>query len=484
MALGADTQRGVGNTVSHAGVARTDEEAHQHAAPATEAPAAANRYVAANSQPDYDSGYFRLPLRKRPLPRKKNPRVVLLQGPVGPFFKHLQRFLERNGFDAWRVSFSAADSLFSDRGKRLAFYGGRREWEIWFRGFLSTADVDYVVLFGAEREIHTIARREADALGVPVIALEEGYLRPGFVTIERGANNWQSPIARQLPPKDFTEADAGPDSKAFSGGFRAMCLHGFTYYAVRSLFTGIRRRKLFHRPIRPLSEIGSWTRNAYRRFAHSLSNFSTVERLLEHHDKRYVLVPLQVAADTQLGRAALGWSNARLIMEVLHSFATAAPKSHRLVFKIHPLERGHSNDRELAFQVARMLGVEDRVDVIDTGSLGLLTRHCAGMITINSTSGLSAIFHGVPLLVVGEAFYANDALATCARGTPDFDSFWTGGHVADAQLRHTYLAWIRKMSLKTGDFYVRDGMELACEGVLETIRSTKVVRFEAARKSC
>src|SRR5690606_36971094 len=129
-------------------------------------------------------------------------------------------------------------------------------------------------------------------------------------------------------------------------------------------------------------------------------------------------------------------------------------------------------------------GVEKRVDVIDTGSLGLLTRHCAGMITINSTSGLSAIYHGAPLMVVGQAFYANEALATCARGKPDFDAFWTGGHVADAQLRQTYLAWLRKVSLRAGDFYVREGMELACQGVLETIQATKVVRFDAARKSC
>ena len=484
MALGADTQNGAGSAVLRAGESETDMSDSAGSATVADDTASSHRFVAANTQSEVAPGYFRLPLRKRSLPRKKAPRVVLLQGPVGPFFKHLQRFLDRNGFDTWRITFSAADGLFSDRGKRLSFHGGRKEWEIWLRGFLSTADVDYLVLFGAEREIHAVARREAEAFGVEVISLEEGYLRPGFVTIERGANNWLSPIARQLPPKDFDPAEAGADSKTFPNSFRTMCLHGLTYYAVRSLFTGIRRRKLFHRPIRPMTEVIGWTRNAYRRFAHSLSNFSTVERLLEHHDKRYFLVPLQVSADTQLGRAALGWSNARLIMETLHSFAATAPRKHRLVFKIHPLERGHSNDRHLAFQVARMLGVEKRVDVIDTGSLGLLTRHCAGMITINSTSGLSAIYHGVPLMVIGQAFYANEALATCARGNPDFEAFWTKGHVADAQLRQTYLAWLRKVSLRAGDFYVREGMELACQGVLDTIQATKVVRFDAARKSC
>lgn len=165
-------------------------------------------------------------------------------------------------------------------------------------------------------------------------------------------------------------------------------------------------------------------------------------------------------------------------MESLKSFAQSAPPRHRLVFKIHPLERGHSRDHQLVRQTARMLGIEDRVDVLDAGSLGLLTRHAAGMITINSTSGISAIYHGVPLMVVGEAFYANDELATCAHGKPDFDAFWAGGHVADEGLRRRYLSWIRHACLKPGDFYAREGIEHACAGVIDMIRSGEQQQFE------
>src|SRR3546814_3668112 len=88
-------------------------------------------------------------------------------------------------------------------------------------------------------------------------------------------------------------------------------------------------------------------------------------------------------------------------------------------------------------QTACALGIADRVDVIDIGSLGLLTRHSAGMITINSTSGLSAIFHGVPLLVIGDALYANDKLAVCGNGQPNFDAFWTCGHRVSAAIRRS-----------------------------------------------
>jgi capsular polysaccharide export protein len=102
------------------------------------------------------------------------------------------------------------------------------------------------------------------------------------------------------------------------------------------------------------------------------------------------------------------------------------------------------------------------------------------MITINSTSGLSAIFHGVPLLVVGNAFYANEKLATCARGTPDFDAFWKGGHVADEAFRHRYLDWVREMCLRPGDFYDHAGISEACEGILDLLKPT-VAATEAAR---
>ena len=182
-----------------------------------------------------------------------------------------------------------------------------------------------------------------------------------------------------------------------------------------------------------------------------------------------------------MGKPALGWTADRLIKDVLNAFARQAPGGSRLAFKIHPLERGHTGARRTVMETATRLGIAQRVDVLETGSLGLLIRHAAGVITINSTAGLSAIFHGTPLLVVGKAVYSHPALATCAQGEPRFDGFWSGGPVADAQLRHRYLAWIRQEALVPGDFYAEEGIPLACAGVMARLRA---MPFRGAQPIC
>jgi capsular polysaccharide export protein len=414
--------------------------------------------------------------------RKEKPRVVLLQGPVGPFFRRLHRFLERRGFEVLRICFDAGDRFFALGTDCHVYGGGRQEWQAWFSDFVSLANPDHVVYFGAEREIHRIARSVAEASGVNVISLEEGYIRPGFVTVERGANNSGSPIAGLMPP-DVFDVIAVDSSRSDFRGFGRMCVHGAVYYTIRMLFSGWAQRELFHRRFNLVHEALAWVRNYWRRTMHLGRNFSAIERLLEHHHGQYFIVPLQVAADSQMAQAARGWNSVSLIDAVLSSFALRAPETNRLVFKIHPIERGHSTDEHRIRSSAQRLGIADRVDVIDTGSLGLLTRHSAGMITINSTSGLSAIAHGVPLLVVGDALYANERLAVCARGEPDFDAFWQGAPVADLLERRRYLAWIKASCLKRGDFYARKGMAPACQGVLEAMQAARHIE-KPARSQC
>lgn len=431
--------------------------------------------VLEKESPQRSRKVIRFPLaRRRPmLPAKQHKRVLLLQGPVGPFFKHLQAFLEENDFECWRVSFNAGDRFFAPKKGRIDFAGDAGEWEAWLTALLGAAEIDRIILFGSGRPAHQVARRLAEEKGIHLLSLEEGYVRPGFVTVETGGNNADSPIAGVLPPQDFkADVETGHAQNDYRS-FRAMCAYSAFYYILRTLLSGPGQRHLFHRRFPTLIEPFLWGRNYWRRLSGRARDFQTIERLLEHYDGRYFLVPLQVAADGQMGAAALNWSGVKLIAETLKSFARSRPADSRLVFKIHPLERGHSDHRHLILQSAETLGIAAHVDVIDTGSLGLLTRHAAGMVTINSTSGLSAIFHGVPLLVVGDALYSHEALATCARGHPDFDTFWTEGFVADQALRRRYLAWIRHVCLKSGDFYARGGMAQACYGILSALRAKR-----------
>jgi capsular polysaccharide export protein len=414
---------------------------------------------------------LRRKLSKR-FPSKSAPRVLMLQGPVGPFFRKAQALLNDSGFDAWRVCFNAGDRLFARGSKCLHFSGTGDAWRDWFTEVLSEHGFDYVLLFGCEREIHRIAIEQCASIGVPVLCLEEGYIRPGFVTMEVGGNNWRSPIAGLLPDEEGAEKRRERvKGTTYPSSFGAMATYAFAYFAVRGVFSRPSERKLFHKHKRSLApEAFYWIKNYYRKFRNLGRNYRSMERLLEHHDKKYYLVPLQVHDDSQLGTAASGWNNQKLILKSIVSFARNAPPTYQLVFKIHPMERGHSQDIHFIRQVSVLNNVADRVHILDNGSLGLLTRHSAGMVTINSTSGLSALQHGIPLAVLGQAFYRIPDLAFCVNKGIDLDEFWSANHVAPAALRRDYLNWIAHSCVQPGDFYAYEGMEVALNSLLEKLR--------------
>lgn len=394
-------------------------------------------------------------------------RVLLLQGPVGPFFTRLQATLSSQNVDAWRVCFHAGDRLFCSGKNNLLFDGPLDEWANWLRQVLAFGDFGTIVLFGSERPAHVIARTIAAETNIDIISLEEGYIRPGFVTVETGGNNASSPLAGQIksrPPNTPTSKASG---RHFNG-LKRMIAYGAVYYTVRNLLTHGQRRALFHRQTPLLQEAFCWSRNLARRVCCGDRNFAKIQHLLEHCDKGFYLVPLQVSADANLINFSNGWHSIRMIQESIRSFALHAPPKTRLVFKVHPMERGHNGLTPQIKRNAAACGVADQVDVIETGSLGLLTRHSAGMITINSSSGLSAIFHGVPLMVLGRAVYANDTLATT---TPDFDAFWTAHHVASPEVRAAYIAWIKQEALMPGDFYCNIGMDIAAQSILQKLQT-------------
>ncbi len=402
-------------------------------------------------------------------------RIVLLQGPVGPFFDCLHSFLKQKHCVVWRFCFHSGDRFFIEKNKPVHFKGNLGQWAHEFEVFLQEKNPHCIVLFGSERPAHKIARELAKLYGISLLSLEEGYIRPGFVTVESSGNNASSPLCGQLPEESFNPEMVKDcihnviDYKSFN----RMGLYATAYYSIRTLLSISVSRELFHRRFFPPWELFCWLRNGYRKVFHRGGDNPIILRLLEHFPKKYFLVPLQVAADSNLQLAAMGWDSPRLIHSSIASFAQAAPSDTRLVFKVHPLERGHNRYEQFIQETAMSHGVMDRVDLIDTGSMGLLTHHSAGMITINSTSGLSAIHHGVPLLVIGKAVYANSRLAMCGNGKPEFDKFWRYhehyGPVESVNFRHRYLDWLRYRALVKGDYYHPDGMQLACEGIWDKV---------------
>lgn len=390
--------------------------------------------------------------------------VLLLQGPVGGFMARLQRELERRGHRVTRITFGPGDRLFGGFGCRERAGGGLDGWRDALARRLDRSPPDTIVLFGSARPVHRVARDLAKVRGIPVLSLEEGYLRPGFVTAEWGGNNADSPMAGRLPRSLKGVPPRGP-ARDFRG-FRAQVWRAALYYAAQVLLERRDERALGHRKLDGLAECRRWVRNGWRRLTRAARDRALAAQMA---GRRYAVVALQVPSDLSLREPACGWTVDMLVEAVIASFAGGASLETELVFKLHPLARGHDQSPERIRQAAVAAGVSHRVHVVEVGSLGRLVAGSIGLVTINSTSGFSAISHGKPLLHTGAALYAHPALARRAVTAQDFDAFWSGAPVASAALREGYLDWVVHSCLVPGDFYAPRGQSVAAAAIADKI---------------
>ncbi len=121
-------------------------------------------------------------------------RILFLQGLPGSFFFRLGKALSERGCRVYRINFNGGD-LWDWPARGAANYrGSARGWPAYLATFLRQHRITDIVLFGDCRPLHRMARGTAAGLGVPVHVFEEGYLRPDWVTLERGGVNGFSPL--------------------------------------------------------------------------------------------------------------------------------------------------------------------------------------------------------------------------------------------------------------------------------------------------
>jgi capsular polysaccharide export protein len=126
----------------------------------------------------------------------QKPLVLLLQGPVGPFFRILSSTFETQGFDVLKINFNGGDWLFSHGPGTLNFCGSMDAWSDWLDAFIRSRRPEAIILFGDSRPYHRQAIMVALRAGVPVSCFEEGYIRPNFITCEGATAHCCHPIRR------------------------------------------------------------------------------------------------------------------------------------------------------------------------------------------------------------------------------------------------------------------------------------------------
>ena len=380
-------------------------------------------------------------------------RVLLLQGPAGPFFRRLGEELRSTGVSVTKVNFHAGDGLFYPGPHAVPFRGSLEEWPTFIRSLLVERRIDGIMLFGDCRRLHREAISVARDLGIAVWVFEEGYLRPDHITLERDGVNGYSRMSRdpeayrasarhESPPVPPPE----PTGPSFGRAVWYSTLNALAFTLFRHRYPNY----VHHRPLNAWWHTAVWIRGAARKLYFGLRERGLLEQIVEHWPSRYFFVPLQVHCDFQLVHSPYE-EMSDFVREVVATFAREAPADHAIVFKHHPMDRPFREYGAFFRALAKEYGLEGRLYYVHDLHLPTLLKHARGTVTINSTVGLSSIHHNTPVKVMGTAVYDMPGLTSSG----SLREFFRDPGTVDRGLYRSYRAVLERINQANGNFYRR-----------------------------
>jgi capsule polysaccharide modification protein KpsS len=377
-------------------------------------------------------------------------RLLLLQGPAGPFFRRLGRLLEARGASVTKVNFNAGDDLFYRGGQIVRFRGRSDRWPDFFRELAQRREIEAVVMFGDLRPLHRAAVLVSRELGLQVFVVDEGYLRPDFVTLERGGV-----LGRSSMPKDpdyyrALEPSPLPEPRRVGDVMTPAALYTIAYAVTHAAFGWRYPHYRHHRDIRLAPQTLCWVRGGLRRVVHSLRDRRIDARIASGFFPPFFLVPLQVHLDAAVKDS--DFSDIEDFIEVVvRSFAEHAPADSLLLVKDHPMGRPYRNYSEPIARLRERFELGERLLYVDVIHLPTALRNAAGTVVINSTVGLSSLHHGTPVKCLGRAVY--DMPCLTFQGT--LDAFWKQPGDVDADLYERFRWWLRTENQINGSVWKR-----------------------------
>jgi len=378
--------------------------------------------------------------------------VLLLQGPMGPFFKRLSHDLTQNGAKVHKINLNGGDFFFYNT-KSANFTEHLSEWPSFLSDYLDDFKIDKIILFGDCRIYHIQAIAIAKLKKIDVCVFEEGYYRPDYITFEKYGVSNNSVIPRDSESYiKFTE-DRNPVSPHKVGGaFLYMAFYAFLYYLLCSLLWPFFSNYRHHRNLKP-NEIFYWIVSLYRKCKYYFLERGFMKKVVEINSGDLFIVPLQVNVDSQILFHSRFTSTKGFISHVMFSFKNYAPQQTKLVFKHHPLDRGYHNYSVFISKLVKELGLGGRIFYVFEQELSTLYNHAMGVVVNNSTSGLAAIDKMLPTKVCGKAIYSIDGI--CYKHS--INKFWKEAQnfKIDQLLYGRYKKYLIQYTQVNGNFYKR-----------------------------
>jgi capsular polysaccharide export protein len=396
------------------------------------------------------------------------------------FFERLGRALTERGHAVHRVNFNGGDRAFWRLSGAIDFSGRLEEWPEFLDQLIVDKAISDIILFGDCRPLHRAAIRVAESHLLRIHVVEEGYLRPDWITFEEGGVNGNSALPRD--PGWYRERTrslpAWSDPPSVPGSFRRRAVED-VLYTVTSM-AGMWRFPHYatHRPYYQLIEYAGWLRRLALRRRAERRAAAAIEALPLGPDPLF-LFPLQLDCDYQV-RVHSPFRAMHLAIEhVLASFAGHAPQAARLIVKLHPLDSGLVDWAAITGHLAVEFGIADRIIILDGGDLEKLLAREPAVVTVNSTVGTLALAHGLPVIALGKAIY--DITGLTFQG--ELDDYWSAPTPPDAALFDAFRRVLVARCLIPGSFFNEAGLTLAVNSAVDRLEATyaRPARGEAGR---
>ncbi len=381
-------------------------------------------------------------------PQSQRPTVILLQGPLGPFFADFAAALREQGVHTLKVNFNAGDRHYADADIEVDYEGSPEDWESAFTGLLDQYNPSAIICYGDMRFYHRTAKQLADSQNRPFWCFEEGYIRPGYSTFEPAGNNANSAFPGRFNGGQTKETGA-PAPHYTPPVIRSQIWFAITYYAVMYIRFGGFERYAHHRPKGGLWEQVSWMRAGFRKLYHLHRDRSLTQKLIADHGGRLILVPLQVSVDTQIIYHSNFDTITQFIELVLQSAAQNLRPGDHIVIKHHPMDRGQTHYGQFIQSLVKKLNLDGRVTYAFDLILEDLVKATKACITINSTVSTLTLNNNIPTLCLGQSIVSNARLSS----DQTLEGFWGDPKPVDSKRVAMFNRHLLAETQVTGSFY-------------------------------
>ena len=317
-------------------------------------------------------------------------RVLFVTAPFGSFFRVLAKDLTGRGHEVWRIAWDGGDFAATPSRHRILFRRGRSDYESFIREAIIARHITAIVTYNDTGERNRAAIDLAKRMGLSRYILEQGYLRPHWITFDREGVNGHSTLPKN---KGFYEGqNAGPESPMpFPCRMRSQVVSTMRHFAASvALYPFLPFDINYYGDSVFLQATGYSTEYFWRK-THNEHKIVTQITGHKREGRKIHSIILQKPGDAQLRIHSSYGSNNPFLREACGSFAKHAPADAILVVKQHPLDYGIERTPELFQALVSEFKLEGRAYYLRKTSIDFVLDNADGFVLINSTAGVAAI---------------------------------------------------------------------------------------------